>query len=397
MLVLQTQGDCFRWLGCKWTLVVSQVAYMPYIAAQAYAKFYTLVPAALLVGLGAGPLWCSQSVYIKTLAEVYAEHEGRPTDTILARFFGIFFTFYQTSEVWGNLISSSVFSADKSHEDNSNINISTHISETCGYNFCPGSEATESNPNLERPANEKIYTVAGIYLSCMILASFIISFGVTSLKRYNKEGSTISAEVSGVRLMAVTVEQLSDHRLLLLLPLTVWMGIEQVFRGADYTSGYVSCSWGISNIGYVLICYGVTNSLASLSTGYLVKLTGRLLMVLSATVIQIGVTVTLYVWTPDPVNSSAVFFVISGLWGITDAVWLVQMNALYGTLFQGNETAAYCNYRTWKSVGFIVAYAYSPKLCANVKLHIVLTMLIIGTVGFCIVEWLSRPHIKDKK
>lgn len=106
-LILNVANLLFRWLGCKWTLVVSQVAYMPYIAAQAYAKFYTLVPAALLVGLGAGPLWCSQSVYLKMIAEVYAEHEGRPTSTILARFFGIFFTFYQTSEVWGNLISSS--------------------------------------------------------------------------------------------------------------------------------------------------------------------------------------------------------------------------------------------------------------------------------------------------
>jgi hypothetical protein len=37
--------------------------------------------------------------------------------------------------------------------------------------------------------------------------------------------------------MAVTVKLLvSDHKLLLLLPLTVWMGVEQVFRGADYTS-----------------------------------------------------------------------------------------------------------------------------------------------------------------
>jgi hypothetical protein len=55
--------------------------------------------------------------------------------------------------------------------------------------------------------------------------------------RYKKEGSTIDTALSGVRLMAVTVKLLvSDHKLLLLLPLTVWMGVEQVFRGADYTS-----------------------------------------------------------------------------------------------------------------------------------------------------------------
>ena len=35
-----------------------------------------------------------------------------------------------------------------------------------------------------------------------------------------------------------TVKLLRDHRLLLLLPLTLWLGVEQVFRAADYA--YVS-------------------------------------------------------------------------------------------------------------------------------------------------------------
>ncbi|KAJ4446343.1 hypothetical protein ANN_13038 [Periplaneta americana] len=46
-----------KWLGCKWTLVLTMVAYIPYIVAQVYARFYTLIPAAFLVGMGAGPLW----------------------------------------------------------------------------------------------------------------------------------------------------------------------------------------------------------------------------------------------------------------------------------------------------------------------------------------------------
>jgi hypothetical protein len=69
-----------------------------------------------------------------------------------------------------------------------------------------------------------------------MLVESIMFTRVSVFSRYNKEGSTMDAEVSGVRLMAVTLKLLSDHRLLLLLPLTVWMGVEQVFRGADYTS-----------------------------------------------------------------------------------------------------------------------------------------------------------------
>ncbi|XP_069695788.1 UNC93-like protein isoform X2 [Periplaneta americana] len=315
-----------KWLGCKWTLVLTMVAYIPYIVAQVYARFYTLIPAAFLVGMGAGPLWCVQGVYINTVAEVYSELVGLPTGTILARFFGIFFMLYQTSEIWGNLISSVVFSAAKPVTVNENSTTSIRVWETCGYNFCPGSQETEINPNLERPPEEDIFTIAGIYLACMVLACLMITFGVNPLKRYNKDGSSSSARVSGSQLLVVTIKLLGNFKLLLLIPLTLWMGIEQVFRGADYTAAYISCAWGISNIGYVLVCYGVTNSIASLVTGYLVKYTGRLLMVLSAMLIQIGITTILYVWTPDPVGGSAMFFVISGLWGVTDAVWLVQIS-----------------------------------------------------------------------
>jgi hypothetical protein len=76
-----------------------------------------------------------------------------------------------------------VFSPGKSQQDNNYINISIKILETCGYYFCPDSVVTAENPNLERPADEKMYTVVGVYLACMTLASFIIIFGVTSLKR----------------------------------------------------------------------------------------------------------------------------------------------------------------------------------------------------------------------
>lgn len=37
----------------------------------------------------------------------------------------------------------------------------------------------------------------------------------------------------------------------------------------------MGCAYGISNIGYVMICFGVFNALAAPIAGALVKLTGR--------------------------------------------------------------------------------------------------------------------------
>jgi hypothetical protein len=63
-----------------------------------------------------------------------------------------------------------------------NMNMSFDLGEVCGVNFCPGSELL-ANPNLDRPPEGKIWTFVLIYLGCMILAFFIITFGVDSLKR----------------------------------------------------------------------------------------------------------------------------------------------------------------------------------------------------------------------
>jgi hypothetical protein len=97
---------CCRLLGCKWAVAVSFIAYMPYIGAQFYPTFYTMIPAGLLVGLGGGPLWCGKCTYLSVVSDIYSELTNVPADTVVVRFFGIFFMIFQLAQVWGNLISS---------------------------------------------------------------------------------------------------------------------------------------------------------------------------------------------------------------------------------------------------------------------------------------------------
>lgn len=96
-----------RLLGCKWTIVVSFVAYMPYIAAQFYPSFATLIPSGLAVGFGGGPLWCAKCTYLSIIAEAFSIATRRKvrTDYLIVKFFSLFFVFYQLAQVLGNLIS----------------------------------------------------------------------------------------------------------------------------------------------------------------------------------------------------------------------------------------------------------------------------------------------------
>lgn len=381
-------------LTVKWTLCFSMLCYAPYIGSQFYPKFYTLVPAGVILGLGAAPMWAAKATYLTQAGAVYAKLTDQPVDGIVVRFFGFFFLAWQTAELWGNLISSLVLSSGAHGGGGSHAahhgNASEEALRHCGANFCVVGATSHGLENLERPPDSEIYTISGIYLLCIIVAVIMVALMVDPLSRYGeKQRRADSSELSGIQLLSATANHLKKPYQQLLIPITVWIGMEQAFIGADFTQAYVSCALGIPSVGYVMICFGVVNAVCSVVFGTLMKYIGRFpLMALGAIVHAVLVIILLY-WRPHP-DFPLVFFAISGLWGVGDAVWQTQVNGLYGTLFRRNKEAAFSNYRLWESAGFVVAYAYSTHLCARMKLYVMLTVLIIGSVGYCIVEILHK-------
>lgn len=145
-------------------------------------RFYTLVPAGILLGLGAAPMWASKATYLTQVGQVYAKITDQPVDAIIVRFFGFFFLAWQTAELWGNLISSLVLSSG-AHGGGGNSNSSQTDSAyaLCGANFCV--IASADNANLERPPDSEIYEISTIYLVCIAAAVCIIAFLLDPLSR----------------------------------------------------------------------------------------------------------------------------------------------------------------------------------------------------------------------
>lgn len=497
-----------RWLGCKMTVIVTILAYGPYILAQLWARFYTLVPGGLLAGLAAGPMWVAQGTYLSHLARVHTNRQGanaEPEDVLMVRLFGIFYMLYQMSQVWGNLVSSAVLSQG--------ISMAVELNgtrEICGANFCAASSQSAMHLAHDKPSDSQIATITFVYITCIVVAALIVVFGVDPIprsqgkSRKSQSQSNLNQEISveeiidfqsdkieeelskstavilsngsllvssglsdsiekyvvnnmshksrnnsfnngvanygsngvsnvlnnnlisngtaskGVGMhgplksdgrvveieqsnevqeesawsvLCATIKLTSHVDLLLLVPITAFLGVEDTFLAADYTASYVSCAWGIRYIGYVMICYGVLNSTAALCGGWLVKLTGRLPVVLGGAVLQTAVVAALRVWKPHP-NDTTLFFTMAGLWGITDGIWQAQINAMYGILFPGQEEAAYSSFRLWEGVGYIIAYSYSSYLCTDYKLYTLLFIMIIGVCGYTTDEWRLRRRSK---
>ncbi|XP_076167954.1 UNC93-like protein [Ptiloglossa arizonensis] len=382
-------------LTVKWTLCVSMLCYAPYIGSQFYPKFYTLVPAGVLLGLGAAPMWAAQATYLTQVGGVYAKLTDQPVDAIVVRFFGFFFLAWQTAELWGNLISSLVLSEGEFGSAGGNSTTNWNKVKLCGADFCVLGNG--GHDNLERPPESEIYEISAIYLTCVIVAVIIVALFVDPLSRYGeKQRRADSQELSGIQLLSATAYQLKKPYQQLLIPITVWIGMEQAFIGADFTQAYISCALGVHRVGYVMICFGVVNAACSLVFGSLMKFVGRQPLMALGAIVHASLVVVLLHWKPHPANPY-VFFTVSGLWGVGDAVWQTQVNGLYGTLFRRNKEAAFSNYRLWESAGFVIAYAYSTHLCARMKLYVMLTVLIIGTIGYIIVELLHRRKQKRLK
>ncbi|XP_013389655.1 protein unc-93 homolog A isoform X2 [Lingula anatina] len=380
-------------LGCKWTIVTAMFCYVLYIAGNFYAVWGTMVPASLIMGLGAAPLWAAKCTYLTELALQYAKLTGETATAVVNRFFGIFFGCFQTSVMLGNFASSLILSQKPENE----TEISKELLDRCGASYCTGDEdlGNVTHAGLKRPPAETIYTLCGMYVASGVVAILIL---VTFLDRLAAHPDTPGKKrpLISVQLLTATFQQTRRREQLLLIPLTLYSGLEQGFIGGDFTKSYVSCSEGIWNVGYVMLCNAAVDAVCSFGFGKLVKDIGRIPFFVFGSFLHLSLQVVFLTWQPTS-DSLALLFVFAGLWGMGDAIWQTQINALYGVVFHNNQAAAFSNYRMWESAGFMLAYVFSFQLCVYVKLYILIGTLALGMGGYVTVEALQKRQTPGRE
>ncbi|XP_006755239.1 PREDICTED: protein unc-93 homolog A, partial [Myotis davidii] len=365
-----------RTLGCKWTIVLSMGGYVAFSLGNFYASWYTLIPTSILLGLGAAPLWSAQCTYLTIAGNAHAAKAGKVGLDVVNHYFGIFFLIFQSSGVWGNLISSLVFGQMPTQGA-----ITEEQLLSCGANDCL--MATAPGNSTQRPTQELIYTLLGIYTGSGVLAILLVALFLDPIREApdKSEGETPSV----LSTLLSTFKLFRDKRLRLLMLLPMYSGFEQAFLAGDYTRSYTTCALGIHFVGYVMICFSATNALCSELYGKLAQYTGRAPLYALGAATHLSCIIALLLWRPHP-DQLPVFFVFSGLWGVADAVWQTQNNVLFGALFAEHKEAAFAHYRLWEAMGFVVAFGYSTFLCVHVKLYILLAMLSAAMMSYVAVE-----------
>uniref|UniRef100_A0A8C7FFJ7 Protein unc-93 homolog A n=1 Tax=Oncorhynchus kisutch TaxID=8019 RepID=A0A8C7FFJ7_ONCKI len=316
-------------LGCKWTIVVGMGCYVTYSIGNLYPGWYTLIPTSVILGMGGSPLWSAKCTLLTICGNLQAPKENKAAADVINKYFGIFFLIFQSSAVWGNLMSSLIFGSD------TDIRVG-------------------------------------------VLAMVIVAVFLDNIDRDQAQEFRGNREPFWSTFLA-TFTLLKDKRLIILIPLSMYSGFEQSFLSGEYTKNYVTCSLGIHYVGYAMICFGATNSLCSFMFGRLAEYTGRAPLFCLAAANNFACIMALLFWRPHP-DQLPVFFVFPALWGMADAVWQAQTNSLYGVLFPRQSEAAFANCCMWESLGFVIAFAYSTFICLDTKIYILLGVLILSMV-----------------
>nr|XP_054110595.1 protein unc-93 homolog A isoform X2 [Callithrix jacchus]XP_054110596.1 protein unc-93 homolog A isoform X2 [Callithrix jacchus]XP_054110597.1 protein unc-93 homolog A isoform X2 [Callithrix jacchus] len=374
-------------LGCKGTILLSMCGYVAFSVGNFFASWYTLIPTSILLGLGAAPLWSAQCTYLTIMGNTRAEKAGKRGQDGVTQCFGIFFLIFQSSGVWGNLISSLVLGQTPSQDFTETL--PEEQLSSCGASDCLMATATTNS--TQSPSQQLVYTLLGIYTGSGVLAVLMVAAFLEPARdvQHQRGGEKKSPPFWSTLLS--TFRLYRDKRLCLLILLPLYSGLQQGFLSGEYTRSYVTCALGIQFVGYVMICFSAADALCSVLCGKVSQYAGRVALYVLGAVTQLSCIIALLLWRPRA-DQLALFFVFSGLWGVADAVWQTQNNALYGVLFERSKEAAFANYRLWEALGFVTAFGYSTFLCVHVKLYILLGVLSLTMAAYGIVECVESKN-----
>ena len=261
-----------RWLTSKWKITVGAALHLPFIVANFFPSWCSMLPTAAVNGLGKSILWLGSSLYITELAIKQAEIDQKDNMTLLSKFNGIFNAALSLIGFM-QIMTAIIFSEDhhtahhsvtsfsmcmynngtlqsKGGTDNDlrlicptsspDLNVTTDIS-FCGANHCPYIE--EHIQIIKQPSDHSVY----IFLVCVLILNVMAVCCSACLpeidsKNNKEEVSDILSAIGNKLSSAFSV--LKDSRMLLWLPTIIFSSmfmatIQGAFAQVSYNSVFL--------------------------------------------------------------------------------------------------------------------------------------------------------------
>ncbi|KAI3900891.1 hypothetical protein MKW92_041889 [Papaver armeniacum] len=340
-----------RMLGSKNALILGSTGYWLYVAANLIPSWYSMVPAALYLGFCASIIWVGEGTYLTSTARSHAKdyqlHEG----TIIGSFNGVFFGYFASHQFVGNLISLALLR--------------------------DGKEGSTTGTTL----------LFVVFLGFMTFGSLLMCF----LSKRDDDGRDRGTPKSStfldsvVSLWDLVVAPLLDKRMLLIIPLIAYSGLQQAFVWAEFTKEIVKPALGVSGVGGSMAVYGVFDAISSLVSGAITSgLSSITLITPSGAFVQL--VVLLWILLGYSATTGVLGYVypllMAGMLGVGDGIFNTQLNALLGILFKDDTEGAFAQLKVWQSASIAVVFFLYPHITLQAMILIMIAALVLAVVCF---------------
>ncbi|KAF1880950.1 hypothetical protein Lal_00022980 [Lupinus albus] len=351
-----------RLLGSKNALIIGTSGYWLYVAANLKPNWYTLVPASLYLGFCSSIIWVGQGTYLTSTARSHATDHNLHEGAVIGNFNGEFWAVYALHQFIGNLITFALLNDGKEGSTNGTTLLFVVFLFVMSFGSILMCFLSKRSGNT-KGENELSGADAGLY---------------ASLKSLSKS----------------LTNALSDVRMLLIIPLIAYSGLQQVFVWAEFTKYIVTPAIGVSGVGSAMAAYGAFDGICSLASG---QLTSGLASITS--IVCFGVFAQAIVLILLLLNLSIAsgwlgtldILFLAALLGIGDGVLMTQLNALLGMLFKHDMEGAFAQLKIWQSATIAIVFFLAPHISFETVVMIMLVSLCLALASFL---WLALKVAK---
>ena len=233
-------------LGTKYSLLLGFICHLVYTLTNYYPSWYTLIPSSILVGLASAPIWAAAHTHITKVAVEIAPALRKDLALLISRFTGIFFFFFQISQLPGNLASSLILFPYSNDDTLSNTSI---VVASPGLQIC-------NYLNETTPIETKyLYALVSVYAVFIVVGIVILFFAVDRLPSDNQLLSKEKKFHLYLRKPFIELLQvLKDWRMIMITPMPIFVGMELAFVFGSFTEVSCICTYSSCSSKCLLHC-----------------------------------------------------------------------------------------------------------------------------------------------
>ncbi|XP_078429262.1 major facilitator superfamily protein [Wolffia australiana] len=336
-------------LGSKNALILGSTGYWLFIAANLKPYWYTMIPASLFLGYAASIIWVGQGTYLSSAARSHAKDGLLPEGKALGKFNGEFWGIFASTQVVGNLVSLALLRGN----DKEGIKGTTLL--------------------------------FSVFLGSMTLGTALLCF---LQKRDEREASlsefSAVVENSTIRvLLQSIISPLRDWRMLLIIPLFVYSGLQQAYVWSELTKHVITPAFGVSGVGGAMAIYGAFDAVCSFIAGRFTSgIPSIAFTICGGSLVQFAALLWLLLKHSGIDRGTLYPLLVAAGWGVGDGVFNTQLSSLLGLIFRDNTEGAFAQLKVWQSASTSVVFFVSPHISFPGMSLMLLICLLLSLLPF---------------